>query len=809
MVSTRHYSALLLVLTVGAALGSVTDCGGSSNGNVGSDGGLVGNGGIVQPDGSGGIGVGGIGGLSLQGGGGIVGTGGSTPGADAATAPLCGQPGTLCCDGNSCTGGGCCASGICVAQGTACINLGGGICSAGSCGTCGGPGESCCGATPATGICTSPGTICSGGTCTKCGDLGQRCCSSASGGTGTCTGKNALCSSDNVCVACGTPGSVCCTGSQCESPGCCYNNVCAAEGNACGDKGGTCQAGRCSACGSASQPCCANLCYEGLLCKGGACTGCGGLGQSCCAGGTATSACQTGMACTSSGSSGVCSQCGSLGDICCAANACNQGCCSGGVCLAPGTGTCPSVSPDGGGQVDAPIAGGGGAGGRGGAGGTVATGSGGAGGVGGTTVRTGGAGGTTLPPWTLPAGCGDGVVVAPERCDDGNTMPFDGCSSDCQNEPICAGVGPCTSKCGDGLVVGEDCDDGNTIDGDGCSSTCKVEPGFTCSQPALGDSILVPAVYRDFRFHNPTDFEPGVTGQNAASPGMVNPALDTDGKPVYTGMVGSGIHVASSDSFASWYRNTSGVNHATASKLPLWSTGNGTFANRWGANGEQWPVTETEYWCGSVGSEVLDGNGAKIPCTQQLDAGVVPTPCDTRIAQGETMLRCVTDTTGTYQGIFVVSTVDGTPLFFPVDDDNFTPASERAAAVIPPLYDATKTWPFDLDASGNKRMHNFSFTSEIRYWFKYEADKTYKLDITGDDDVWVFINKQLAVDIGGIHTPVEGSVTLDGAAATKFRLVAGNVYEVAVFQAERQSQSSTFKITLSGFSTAPSVCHAN
>jgi len=53
--------------------------------------------------------------------------------------------------------------------------------------------------------------------------------------------------------------------------------------------------------------------------------------------------------------------------------------------------------------------------------------------------------------------------------------------------------------------------------------------------------------------------------------------------------------------------------------------------------------------------------------------------------------------------------------------------------------------------------------------------KTYKLDITGDDDVWVYINKQLAVDIGGTHTPVEGSITLDSAAATKFGLAAGNV----------------------------------
>src|ERR1700712_1765879 len=56
--------------------------------------------------------------------------------------------------------------------------------------------------------------------------------------------------------------------------------------------------------------------------------------------------------------------------------------------------------------------------------------------------------------------CGDGKKEGAESCDDGNALPFDGCSASCQSEPDCA-KGPCSSTCGDGLVLHEACDDGN------------------------------------------------------------------------------------------------------------------------------------------------------------------------------------------------------------------------------------------------------------------------------------------------------------------------------------------------------------
>ncbi len=43
--------------------------------------------------------------------------------------------------------------------------------------------------------------------------------------------------------------------------------------------------------------------------------------------------------------------------------------------------------------------------------------------------------------------------------------------------------------CGDGIVEpGETCDDGNTIPGDGCSAICQIEPGYTC--PTAGKPCI-------------------------------------------------------------------------------------------------------------------------------------------------------------------------------------------------------------------------------------------------------------------------------------------------------------------------------
>jgi cysteine-rich repeat protein len=101
-----------------------------------------------------------------------------------------------------------------------------------------------------------------------------------------------------------------------------------------------------------------------------------------------------------------------------------------------------------------------------------------------------------------PITCGDGIFdTEVEGCEDGNSVPNDGCSPGCAVEPgfVCplAVPGPlsnCTAVCGDLIISSpiESCDDGATVSGDGCSSTCHAEPQYCCSA-ALG-CVLCPTV---------------------------------------------------------------------------------------------------------------------------------------------------------------------------------------------------------------------------------------------------------------------------------------------------------------------------
>lgn len=107
-------------------------------------------------------------------------------------------------------------------------------------------------------------------------------------------------------------------------------------------------------------------------------------------------------------------------------------------------------------------------------------------------------------------------------------------------------------------------------------------------------------------------------------------------------------------------------------------------------------------------------------------------------------------------------------------------------------YQNSNFFPIDGQLFGNQgRSHNYHFTYELNTPFLYSGGELFTF--TGDDDVFVFINNKLAMDLGGVHTPLTATVNLDQKAA-ELGITPGNVYNMRVFFAERHTVLSSFRI---------------
>lgn len=102
------------------------------------------------------------------------------------------------------------------------------------------------------------------------------------------------------------------------------------------------------------------------------------------------------------------------------------------------------------------------------------------------------------------------------------------------------------------------------------------------------------------------------------------------------------------------------------------------------------------------------------------------------------------------------------------------------------------TDPSVHDAGGNG--HNYFFTTELALNLVYSTANSNVFSFTGDDDVWVFINGTLVLDVGGIHPAETRSFDLDDLAAG-LGISNGQAYDFRMFHAERHWTQSTLNIT--------------
>ncbi len=114
-------------------------------------------------------------------------------------------------------------------------------------------------------------------------------------------------------------------------------------------------------------------------------------------------------------------------------------------------------------------------------------------------------------------------------------------------------------------------------------------------------------------------------------------------------------------------------------------------------------------------------------------------------------------------------------------------------------YDSTMFFPLSPDEGfgitpKNKGgvNQNFLFTTEVHVQFTYSAGQ--KFTFSGDDDMWIFVNGQLALDLGSMHSAESGTIDFDAQAAD-LKIAVGGSYAMDIFHAERHTFASDFKIT--------------
>jgi len=430
-------------------------------------------------------------------------------------------------------------------------------------------------------------------------------------------------------------------------------------------------------------------------------------------------------------------------------------------------------------------------------------------------------------PCTVTA-CGNGIKQAGEGCDDGNLVAGDECGPTCQLEPQIdpPATGDATSfptvvtTCGDGLLTGtEECDDGNLTDGDGCSGTvdgtmeepCMEEDGWSCAQTTQDPNFIdFKITYRDFIQRRRAGGHPHMK-ESDANPPQSTSDLNIAGIPCTTS-------------------NTTTCGRLDTAGKPQYNTSdtNNSIDYDAGTPDGFTPAQHAEFfklWYRDGNASNLTGFNGVIQV--DADPDTVPT--------GGDVLRLSRLSAGVYR--FASDNGADSNNFYPLGSTEHGVAARGFGFTRVPGSDTIA----DYDGGPGTINRNFHFTSELRYFFQYQGGET--LVFYGDDDVFVFVNGRLAVDVGGIHGTLYGRVVLgddgevNGSAAgtdsncslhnsgsetalgtcltadeesdnsdDRFNLTRGNVYEIVVFQAERHPTGSNYQLTLDGFLAPRSFC---
>lgn len=443
--------------------------------------------------------------------------------------------------------------------------------------------------------------------------------------------------------------------------------------------------------------------------------------------------------------------------------------------------------------------------------------------------------------------CGNGTLEGHEECDDGNELGGDGCSPDCRietgfecfnNDATSASV--CRPTCGDGIWnitstkkpgikaqsvkdLIEECDLGE-LNGrnKGCTIDCKLQEGYDLELPKVDypDTIELPVTFRDFKGIDVTASNDKSTGTNIDI-GRADDDWITKIKTKYK--------------YFGW-NDCGRVKDVVDATIPKFVAKN----NFGHPDFENFDGNLCTGILGTVGKGILGRDGKPVLTNQNYNGKCIESKKSKRDTV-KTHIYCQASFDTWYRddkkmnlnkpGKLLLAKQPGKTDTYVFDSAN-PPTNAKtlngkkyswineeiakyykanpAKSYFAPLYNyglnegigTTNNSPYLDD---KMKEINGSFTTEIHTTIQYQG-KAATLEFDGDDDVWVYLNNRLFVDVGGLHSklPRKNSINVEtcdnGQKCDKtFGLYDGGIYDLKLFHAERERTGSNFKLTLTGF----------
>ncbi len=109
-------------------------------------------------------------------------------------------------------------------------------------------------------------------------------------------------------------------------------------------------------------------------------------------------------------------------------------------------------------------------------------------------------------------------------------------------------------------------------------------------------------------------------------------------------------------------------------------------------------------------------------------------------------------------------------------------------------FDNQAFFPIDNELLGNQGAdHNYNFTVQAHAEILYNGGESY--GFTSDDDLWVFINQQLVLDLGGLHKGMSLAIDLDQI-ASQTGIVTGKTFPLDLFYANREPPGAVLVLSI-------------